>query len=464
MCENIFDREKIWQQVTETMVLGNHSDENVKNFIINMLINHFEEMTFDRTYLDTCSIKDKEIQHQCFFVVCMFSPDPRIISKIIHNFQIDMNYVDDNDDNFLTLACWKNTNLEIIKYLINDLGSDTNHVNRNGDNCLTLACWQNTNLEIIKYLINDLGMDVNKMDIYGDNCLTLACKKNTNLEIIKYLIESTDAILPFFHNLVNDLNLYEIWKKIIRSLSKNFNRFRDILSMGLGGMGVLKDKDDLMDFLKTLNPLLLMGVNHPMQGFDPMDQIFRFNDYVKYVDELQSFIVPIPPDPASVSSSHCNPIPWMVSEIDFRKKPSMLFHYNGTEYYGSRELVFESICCLKEITDVANFDQPITLSGSLPEYVINLWIRSMYSQRFDLMDIRLDDLVQFLIHVDQYPTNLLTICTLEYDLIKYLDALDQRLVSKGLVQSLKQISVRCKLKRLYLWIHNKEKSQNDEMQ
>jgi hypothetical protein len=269
----------------------------------------------------------------------------------------------------------------------------------------------------------------------------------------KYLIESTDAKIPFFHNLIDDPGLYVKWKKIIKSLSKNINRFRHTLSKGLSGPDLQENNGDLIDFLKTLNPLLLMdimGIDRLISDFDPMQRL-KFDDYVKYVDDLRSFIVPTP-NPIPEPSDHSDPMIW----IDFRKKPSMLFNYNGSEYYGSRELVFGSIHCLKEIMDIANFDQPITLSGQIPEYAMNLWIRSMYTQQFDLMDIMLDDMVQFLTHVDQYPTNFLTICSLEYDLIKYLDALDPVDVSEELIQNLKHISLRCKLKRLYLWIHNKQ--------
>jgi hypothetical protein len=74
------------------------------------------------------------------------------------------------------------------------------------------------------------------------------------------------------------------------------------------------------------------------------------------------------------------------------------------------------------------------------------------------------DIVSFLNHVDQYPTNFLTICSLEYDLMKYLDLMDPMYVTGELIQSLKQISVRCMLKRLYLWIHNKEKMTELELE
>jgi hypothetical protein len=50
----------------------------------------------------------------------------------------------------------------------------------------------------------------------------------------------------------------------------------------------------------------------------------------------------------------------------------------------------------------------------------------------------------------------LTICTIEDDLIKYMDTDSQDIVFEDLIPCLKTISLRCRLKRLYLWIHNKE--------
>jgi hypothetical protein len=97
----------------------------------------------------------------------------------------------------------------------------------------------------------------------------------------------------------------------------------------------------------------------------------------------------------------------------------------------------------------------ITLSGSVPKYAINLWIRSMYIKQFNIMKIRPQDIVSFLNHIDQYPTDFLTICTIECDLIRYLDTVHE-IVFEDLIPNLKDISMRCRLKRLYLWIHNKQ--------
>jgi len=225
-----------------------------------------------------------------------------------------------------------------------------------------------------------------------------------------------------------------------------------------------------MDFLRTLNPLIInrhmipiLKIMDPMDNpmDNPMDERFRFSDYMKLVNELQSFVLPVPVSPSvhglgfkSVDNDDLS----QNADADYTKIPGPLFIYNGSQYYGYREVVYDSILCLKEIKDVADFDQLITLSGRLPKYAINLWIWSMYSKQFNIMKIRPHDIVGFLNHIDQYPTDFLTIGSIECGLIRYLDTCTQNIV-KDLIPCLNQISMRCRLKRLYLWIHNKQNNQ-----
>jgi NADH:ubiquinone oxidoreductase subunit E len=393
----------------------------------------------------------------CLTLACQHNANLEIIKYLTQDLSMDTSHTNNDGDNCLTLACYENTNLEIIKYLTQDLSMDISHTNNDGDNCLTLACHENTNLEVIKYLIQDLKMDIDHKVNDNSDCFTLACWENKNLEIAKYLIESTNAEIRFGDYVFVDQ--YQRWKEIIKLISKNFDRFSDMLFMGMGmGMAGFPQSynDDLIEFLKTLNPLLLMDIPFIQWSgiMDPMDRRFKFNDYVKCVNELHSFIVSIPvPIYEQSHDSKLNPSPIHVLCIDFTEKSSLLFNYNGSEYHGHRDIVYESILCLKEIKDVANFDQLITLSGRMPKYAINLWLGSMYNKQFDIMNIKPCDLIPFLDHIDQYPTDFLTINTIECDLIRYLNTCTH---FEEMIPCLKNISLRCRLKRLYLWIHNKE--------
>jgi len=486
--------ENLWNKIIETRILDDQSDD-AKKIIISICSTDFSDSSQIKGSIDFNSLMsmDKEIQKTCFSAACMFNNDPWIINRLLGDFKIDANFVDIDGSNCLMAACHWNMNLGIIRYLIEDVKMDIHHANKSWNNCLILACKNNTNLEIIKYLIQDLKMDINFENSVGLNCLTYAYKYNTNLEIIKYLIESTDGVISVCKDSCMDRDQahdqYGRWKKIIKLISKNYNRFRITLTMGLNRFAYRTRnydlQDDLMDFLKTLNPLLLMDTRpipgsvqgtgteeeimfndyakyvlipeSVQQGTDIMEDI-KFNDYVKYVDELQAFIVPIPM-PFDIQSCECNNLsikdPISLIDIDFTENLSLLFDHNGSQYHGHRSIVYESIQCLREIKDVANFDQLITLSGRIPKYAMNQWIYAMYSKRFNLMNIEPEDIIPFLDHIDQYPTDFLTISSIECDLIRYLDANSQN-IDDPMIPCLKEISLRCRLRRLYLWIHNKQ--------
>jgi NADH:ubiquinone oxidoreductase subunit E len=433
--------------------------------------------------------------NSCLGLACMRNTNLEIIKYLINDQKMDINHLNYNFDTCLTLACMGN-NLDIIKYLVNDQKMNINHVNNNSDTCLTLACQHSTNIEVIKYLINDQKMNINHVNNNSDTCLTLACRHCMNIEVIKYLIEhhKMDAkhmnkqrqtcftlVCRHHRNSALDVVQYLIestdanisfeqcgfgrWKKIIRRITntKNYDRLYDALTNGIIKYKYTYEKQ-LNIFLRTINPILLMDHMriHGLDLMDPMDEKFKFEDYVKYVDNM-TYIVPPLLSPAS--KNHSSLCGYKTSRfdhcIDFTQNPSLLFSHNGIKYYGHREIVYDSILCLREIKDIADFNELIELSSQAPSYIINLWINTMYTKQIDIHGIRGDsgdDIVLFLKHVDQYPTDILTIGTLEHDLIQYFDdpgkGIDQTQIDKHMPY-LKELAHRYRLKRLYLWIHNK---------
>ncbi len=83
---------------------------------------------------------------------------------------------------------------------------------------------------------------------------------------------------------------------------------------------------------------------------------------------------------------------------------------------------------------------------------MNLWIDSSYTHRFKIMDIKLSDIVPFLKHVDCYPTRIVSINSLECELIEYFNIYE---MNDELISFLKEISMRYGLKKLYLYVHNR---------
>ena len=148
-----------------------------------------------------------------------------------------------------------------------------------------------------------------------------------------------------------------------------------------------------------------------------------------------------------------------LDEIVFLKPTSLMFIYNGISYYADPGIVFSQIT---EIKDMANFDDPVVLShgshGPVPRYIVNLWIWSMCTKSMDLTKIKPHDIVCFLDHIDRYPTDSVSIRTIEQDLIEYFDILSIGILQTIDTRYLIDLCQRYWLKYLYLWIHNQRKN------
>jgi ankyrin repeat protein len=413
----------------------------------------------------------------CLSLACMSNGNLEIIKYLINDQKMNIKHVNNNSDTCLTLACEYTTNPDIIKYLIESQNLDVNHVNDENNTCLILACQGATNLEIVKYLIEHHKMDLNHVNLYGETCFTSACRYDgySALDVAQYLIESTDAKMSFKQC------QFDRWKKIIQRITKNYDRFRDVLNIGyvtyIKSQKIKSQKIKMTNFLKTINPMLLMGTLGEyifgIYTMNPMNKDFKFDDYMKHVNDL-TFNVPVPvpvpvvshvPESKTLEPMHDDKREvGSIHSIDFTQEPGLLFSHNGIKYYGHREIVYDSILCLKEIKEVADFNELIELSGQAPSYIMNLWICAMYAKQIDLREIKIqsDDIILFLNHVDQYPTDCLSIESLEYDVIQYFDTKirSNTRIDKHL-SYLRELACRYMLKRLYLWIHNKMIIKND---
>jgi hypothetical protein len=500
----------IWQRILTFNIFHESCEEKTKHIIINLCSSSTLDIFLDN--YQSIVNSEPHVLKNYFLVICGINTNLEIIKYLIENQKMNINHTNNNGNNCLTLACRENTNLEIIRYLIEDQKMDINHTSNYGNNCLTIACWRNTNLEIIKYLIenqkmniyntknndgdncltfacrgntnlkiirylieeqkmninhiNDYGnnclifacrgntnleiiryliedqkMDINHTSNYGNNCLTLACEKDTNLETIRYLIENTDVKIT-----INKMPKYPIWEKIILGITKNWDRYSEIFNNGI-------KKYDIAKIVKVINPLLLMLHSYLYSNHNichPFDAMCKYEDFARYVEDLKFPVsVPMPISKTEVAVEKTKKI-----KYDYRENNmGLIFIYNNEKYYGHRERVYDSIMCLKEIKEITDFDEPIILSGSIPMYVMNLWIESMYTKVFDITEIHPNDIIYFLKHIDQYPTDILSIDKIEQNLIEYFDTMQYNVAYD---MYLRDICHRYKLKRLYLCLHNKK--------
>ena len=129
------------------------------------------------------------------------------------------------------------------------------------------------------------------------------------------------------------------------------------------------------------------------------------------------------------------------------KKP--LFKHNGKTYYGHKKIVLGSMVQFKNIIDILlmTSDTLFELKGSLPEYLINMYIESCYSDVIDFARILSNDFIEFIKFVDLYPTNILSVEKLEMEIVKYckINIFDH--------SQLEELCDRHGLKHLHLFLH-----------
>ena len=120
--------------------------------------------------------------------------------KIIHYLS---NFININDRNCFEENCFlsscHNKNLNIVKYLVEILNADIFCKDIDFANGFLIACFRNTNVNIIKYLYEDLKFNLKSVNISGENCFQLACHKN-NLSVLKFLSKLSLEDIKLTHN------------------------------------------------------------------------------------------------------------------------------------------------------------------------------------------------------------------------------------------------------------------------
>ena len=95
---------------------------------------------------------------------------------------------EDNEDNVLTLAMFKNYSFDVIKYLV-DNGADVNYRIPYGSSVLMIACIY-CDVQVVKYLI-DNSADIHARDKYGLTPLAYAIEAG-NKSVVKFIKEYID--------------------------------------------------------------------------------------------------------------------------------------------------------------------------------------------------------------------------------------------------------------------------------
>jgi hypothetical protein len=421
-----------------------------------------------------------EIGTNCLMSACQKNNNIDVIKYLIEEVQMNKECKNKYDNTCLHFACLDNTHVHVIKYLIEECKMNVNQLNKFGRNCLMLACEANKNVDVVKYFIEKLAMEKECKDSNGNNCLHLACRYNNNLGIIKYLVEDAkinvnaetneknclqllnDAYNDNSNNMSEqsdiienatyliektsiDFNLnkleFQFFEKVLPRIN-NYNKINKICNQALSIYTINR----VISVMQKINPLLLNSECRILANIiDPFTMIF--NEFIKLVDSVKCSI----DEESSIIKPHkkqkhnTQHISHDYSNIE------PLFTHNNISYCGNRNVVYDSILCIKEIKESADFKDVIVLEGSLPSNIINMYINSCYTGVIELNQIKPIELIPFLKFIDQYPTTTLSIDLLENKIIDYID--------KNNIEyndTLKEFCFRYKLKYMYLQIHNKK--------
>ncbi len=277
----------------------------------------------------------------------------------------------------------------------------------------------------------------------------------TRINVRKKYIQSHEKFCKFIIHLIKYmLSDYELLNKFLLLCGEEL----DVN----GTKETWKAASELI-FEYKINPLMLNQDNFYKlyQDYNNciiLEDIYNEIEYKEFkllVDDL-TCIVPIPSELKSQVSNKYNQIQNnILTTSDYRKKSSPLFWHNSTLYHGNRDKVYNSILFLKESADILDFEDIITLSGSLDYYLINMYIDSCYSGTINLMMIEPRHMMQFLNFIDQYQTETLSINKLEIDIVDFFDKVQDESYDFSSNGELGIMCEKYKMKCLYLFMHNK---------
>ena len=407
------------------------------NSNINIIKYYVEEIKMDIHSIN-------KIGYNCLQIACQHNTNLEIIKYMIEVCKVNTKYYTKDVPICLMLACGF-SNLEIIRYLIEECKIDTQYVTPFNTNYLMFACMHNKNLEIIKYLVKIYINKIYDENNNGDNCLALACRYNSNIEIIKILSYYIDFLTVSFKNIT-----CEKFEQIVLSYTQDSMDINSILRKGYE-----MDYQCLPKLIKDINPLILSKSIRLLFNIDNPFYM-KFDNFKILVDSSQCLI----PAPLKEKSNvfkekdvDMEQYSYQDSnvDIDYSDVPKILFKHNHITYYGNQKIVYNSMLFLKDIVSDINFDDPLVLDVLVPKYIINLYIKSAYDNKFDINKIKPDDFINFLKFIDQYPTSVLSIDKLENELIEYLN---KHKISYE--EPMSDIIKRYDLKYLYLDLHNKK--------
>jgi len=323
-----------------------------------------------------------------------------------------------------------------------------------------IKIYKNESIDIKNIYRNTDENNVENEDVILCDLAMIAIKFSRDKNLIKSIIEQYTLcehvgcpnsysylyeLFKYKHLLSYALNDYKILKKLIDIGILKFGWSTDD-HPGHKNSCMLK----IIESLK-INPFMLDDYHRFLLKTDLLN--LDYDNYNTIVDQLKG-IVPYPKDVFLASKSKSiktiTVAPNCGFDEDYRQQSQPLFKHNNEIYYGHRDTVYNSIICLNAIKECADFNDLIVLEGTLPYYLVNMYIKSCYGNTLDINKINPSDIIQFIRFIDQYPTTILSIDRLEFEIIEYYKTNKIKYDDY-----MKDICKRYKLECMCLDIHNK---------
>ena len=450
--------------------------------------------------------------HNFLFLICYFSTDTIILDWYYTTFKDQLyvnivNYAGESINhpkiNILMHMLKKNNkSIKVIKYLIEKCKIDLTFVNHEKENCLHYAIsFYNgrfkTDLDIVKYLIDEQKLNLETTDTYDQTCIVKACYTTTSdLKLIKYLVEEKkvditrdngkkciEGIMDGYSDI--DGPYHAKSNKLIKNIGEKFgciidntddwniqnfemdfginnNEFFNVILTFITNTeklnviidNMIKNKscprNKLETIIQSIDLALLSSLSEiyiKMIDVNPFK--LKYNNFVQSVDEFKC----LPRHSYAFFQQSYKTKPKKIDHSD-PNQIKLLFFHNNIPYHGNQEIIYNSMHIFKD-NCMINFNETIVLEGGMPKYLVNIYLDSILSGQIDLNDIDPadpKDMLQFLRFVEQYPSTVLTIESLELQLIRYIESNNIELNDDYL-----ELFTRCKLKRMYYYLHESRK-------
>jgi hypothetical protein len=405
-------------------------------------------------------------------LACAINNSVEVINFLIEKCSMDPNHLDNNGRSILNYACGYNS-IKVIEYLIKECSLNLNNLDYRGNSVLGLACAINKSVKVIEYLIKQCSLDPNHLNNYGSSVLDLACANNKSVKVIKYLMEIKEIEIKIY-----GLSTYK--SKQLIALEWNdqikYNQLIDQL-IAKHGTNMIRGMINWINIL-TLTP----SIRKKLSLSDPLE--LKFDKYKQLVDDLKMCVQiqepgpgPDPdPDPDPLPDPDPDPQPdpdsFIIGPIftgsfdqihqsedqshqSEDQSQEIVFIHNLIPYYGNLRITLGALDLTRGMEDIlCQYQEPIVLTSGLSVDLMDLWVRSI-DTKMDIMEIRLEDLIPLLHHIDKYPTMRTNLTSIEYQVIRYMDKIMKLSQDLNLISSdLKDFAQSHAMKSLYLHLHN----------